>query len=262
MPTRIETRPVEVPRTTPPAKPAPKPAPPPDELSTGAGAKLRTAAQATVGAHLFSAQPAAQAKGPMLKVSPLGALVTASAASSKAPPASQKVQQEAKGQLDGVQSADLLAVRLSAVKNDPAVQDEMIRQLMSDPTKSNLLSESSSYAPTVNSGFDTMKTLAGAVGHAWKSGAIDAQTVNTYERTLDPTSRKLFVESLAIDPANTGKGGVVEAAGVQAQALGDPGTAALAFDLLVAPIDGDLRLLPERARGIGLGARRRRSPCA
>ncbi len=32
------------------------------------------------------------------------------------------------------------------------------------------------------------------------------------------------------------------------------GGAALAFDLLVAPIDGDLRLLPERARGIGLQA--------
>src|SRR5580692_2900408 len=32
------------------------------------------------------------------------------------------------------------------------------------------------------------------------------------------------------------------------------GEAALAFDVLVAPIDGDLRLLPERARGIGLGA--------
>jgi tetratricopeptide (TPR) repeat protein len=32
------------------------------------------------------------------------------------------------------------------------------------------------------------------------------------------------------------------------------GSAALAFDAIVAPIDGDLRLLPERARGVGLGA--------
>ncbi len=32
------------------------------------------------------------------------------------------------------------------------------------------------------------------------------------------------------------------------------GGAALAFDLLIAPIDGDLRLLPCRARGVGLGA--------
>ncbi len=30
------------------------------------------------------------------------------------------------------------------------------------------------------------------------------------------------------------------------------GDGALAFDVLVAPLDGDLRLLPERARGIGL----------
>jgi tetratricopeptide (TPR) repeat protein len=32
------------------------------------------------------------------------------------------------------------------------------------------------------------------------------------------------------------------------------GAAALAFDVLVAPMDGDLRLIPERARGIGLGS--------
>lgn len=32
------------------------------------------------------------------------------------------------------------------------------------------------------------------------------------------------------------------------------GAAALAFDALVAPLEGDLRILPERARGIGIGA--------
>ncbi len=32
------------------------------------------------------------------------------------------------------------------------------------------------------------------------------------------------------------------------------GAAALAFDVIIAPLDGDLRLLPERARGVGLGA--------
>src|SRR5262249_22016445 len=32
------------------------------------------------------------------------------------------------------------------------------------------------------------------------------------------------------------------------------GASALAFDVLVAPIDGDLRLLPGAARGVGLGA--------
>ena len=32
------------------------------------------------------------------------------------------------------------------------------------------------------------------------------------------------------------------------------GAAALAFDVILAPMDGDLRLLPERARGVGLGA--------
>ena len=32
------------------------------------------------------------------------------------------------------------------------------------------------------------------------------------------------------------------------------GSMALAFDAIVAPLDGDLRVLPERARGIGLGA--------
>lgn len=32
------------------------------------------------------------------------------------------------------------------------------------------------------------------------------------------------------------------------------GPAALAFDALIAPLEGDLRLLPERARGMGLGA--------
>src|SRR5262249_8905336 len=32
------------------------------------------------------------------------------------------------------------------------------------------------------------------------------------------------------------------------------GASALAFDALIAPIDGDLRIIPERARGIGLGA--------
>lgn len=31
------------------------------------------------------------------------------------------------------------------------------------------------------------------------------------------------------------------------------GAAALAFDVIIAPIEGDLRLLPERARGVGLG---------
>src|SRR5262249_61310729 len=32
------------------------------------------------------------------------------------------------------------------------------------------------------------------------------------------------------------------------------GASALAFDALIAPIDGDLRIIPERARGIGLGS--------
>jgi tetratricopeptide (TPR) repeat protein len=61
-----------------------------------------------------------------------------------------------------------------------------------------------------------------------------------------PKLRGLFAESspeVVIAPFDAG---VIAGLGF--------GSAALAFDVLVAPIDGDLRLLPERARGIGLRA--------
>jgi len=83
-----------------------------------------------------------------------------------------------------------------------------------------------------------------------RRGALTHIAVEASATTLAswaaPRLRGLFTESspeLVLAPTEDGL-----FAGLRS------GSAALAFDLLVAPIDGDLRLLPGHARGVGLGA--------
>jgi tetratricopeptide (TPR) repeat protein len=91
----------------------------------------------------------------------------------------------------------------------------------------------------LSGGVTRFRHRRGALHHL----AIEASAVDL-AAWVAPRLRGLLTESAPeVTVAPSGEGLI---AGLGA------GTAALAFDLLVAPMDGDLRLIPERARGIGL----------
>ncbi len=76
---------------------------------------------------------------------------------------------------------------------------------------------------------DNMRIIAGAMQDAYASGAINNTDLGNYARTFGTAGTEKLIANLTTNGSATGRGGVVEALGQEAQKLGLNRAAALAF---------------------------------
>jgi hypothetical protein len=196
-----------------------------DELSSGKGRALRTAAERVLGARPFSAATALANVKAGVQLKAFGGPVLGPPA-----PVPADVKQKAEDNLRGVVDGVSLGYRLSQEK-DPAVRDEMIRQIVTNDDLRGLL-ENFGFGgdgSATNQAYDGMTSVSSAVAHAYASGAITSGDLKDLAKSLGPEETAFLVETLSISSDNTGVGGVVDALGQQAKALGYDTAAALAF---------------------------------
>lgn len=148
--------------------------------------------------------------------------------------------------------ADYLAVRLSdefTYLNDAEKAALLAMVVRSDRAQELLTFHSPSNPP--NHTYDAQKQIATALGEAYNQGIItDADLRNLAERLgndeFDSKASERFVMMLAQDPNNLKSGGIMEAYGQQAEALGQDQAAALAFSSSEELIRNNLNTPAER----------------
>lgn len=153
---------------------------------------------------------------------------------------------------DRTVDGDDLAVKLSdefTYLNDAEKAALVAMVVRSDRAGQLLTSFGPSDVP--NRGYDAQRTIATAVSEAYSQGLITDADLRNLAQTLgdddlDDTASQRFVTILAQDPANLQSGGIVEAYGRQAEALGQDQAAALAFSSSEELIRNNLTTREER----------------
>lgn len=95
--------------------------------------------------------------------------------------------------------------------------------------------------------YDQQKQLATSIGAAYRQGIITDSDLRQLAQRLGPEESARFAATLAQSPGNVNVGGVVEAYGRQAKALGQSQAAALAFSSSEELIRKDLPTYADRS---------------
>jgi hypothetical protein len=125
---------------------------------------------------------------------------------------------------------------------DLSVEDrrELIDRIVNRGDAAELLTQFEHIEEERNYDYDDAATVASAVADAYQAGVITDEELNDLAEDLGPEGSAEFAAQLALDPANTRAGGVVEAFGRQAEELGHEQAAAIAFSSSQALIDAHL----------------------
>jgi uncharacterized protein (DUF2267 family) len=153
----------------------------------------------------------------------------------------EKVSEAQRRVLDaGSSGGTVLAEQLR--DEDLSVEDrrELIDRIVNGGNAAELLSNFDHIEEERNYDYDDAATVATAVADAYQAGVITDEELRTLAEDLGPERSAELAAQLALDPANTGVGGVVEAFGRQADALGQDQAAAIAFSSSQALIDANL----------------------
>lgn len=240
---KVEQKKVEIAKPKPAAaKPVAKKLLGKDELSTGKGQRLRAGAEKQLASTPFTAKGSLDAAvSGSFRVNALGALsksadVQAVARTAAGAVPSDEVKDKAQRNLDFVRDSASFGAALSR-EQDPAVRDEMVRQAMASDHPEVYLAQPGFGSGSLNQDFDYMKSVASAVDHAFRNGAITQEDVNHAVHEMGEDNAEFFVQSMSIEGNNRALGGAVEAIGVAAQAEGFKRVEALAFTTSEAMID-------------------------
>lgn len=145
-----------------------------------------------------------------------------------------------------LQDAGHLAIAISSpdfnkdLKPNPAERNKLIGEIIRSKDAERLLLDYGLPQSPRNITYDQQKTVAGAVGEAYKAGEVSDADLKDLAKRLGPEKTANLIMTLASDPNNTKPGGVVEALGKQAKDLGYKQAAALAFTSSDALIKNNL----------------------
>lgn len=209
-----------------------------DELSRGRGAALRQAAATTLGgaAGQLDAQALIAARRASVKQASTAVTQTNPSSAAALAPVDPKVQEDVKDFIESLPgpayNPDLLANTLREAT--PEFARELINQIVNgDPQlAAQFLSGAQgnmAQAGSRNQAYDNMEVVGAAVSEAYRNGTIDDADLKRLAEEWGPEQTAEMVQSLALAPNSSGDGGIVEALGEQAQALGYDQAAALAF---------------------------------
>lgn len=221
-------------RTSPKPISAPAPTRPPprlttkDELSVGKGRALRTKAVGGAVAQTAVEELRALRAASLRGTAATALNATSSTSAATAVTASPEVQRKAEENLSMVRDAGGLSYALER-EQDPAVRNEMIRQVMNSENADQLLTSNFGGNATTNQDYDQTHTVASAIDDAVRAGAVTQADVNKAVEHMEPESAALFIGSLSIEGNNRALGGAVEMFGIAAKNQGYEQAAALAF---------------------------------
>lgn len=210
-----------------------------DEISAGRGLALRNRAQVALGSPPFGGATGIAPAG-AFRVTPLGGLERA-APSNLAALVSDEKREEAEALLSNFPpNPSGLANQLREAADDPELRRALIAEAFASGAAASWLNGeifATSGDGYHNEGYDDLTEVAAAVGEAYRAGDISDEQLRELAEELGPERTAVLVQTLALGENNSGIGGVVEALGEQAEALGYEQAAALAFtsnDTLIA----------------------------
>lgn len=206
----------------------------PDEMSVGRGRALRVGAQTRLGSGPFSADVAGQVPAGTFRVNALGTLQTGDTTVSptRAALVSDDKRDEAADILLGPANPSALANALRDAADDPELRRALIAEAFASGQADAWLNGevfTDSRRGQVNEGYDDLTEVANATAEAYRAGDITDEQLRELAEDLGPERAAVFVQTLALGTNASGNGGVVEAFGEQAEALGFDQAAALAF---------------------------------